>query len=706
MPIRAWVGRFCVADGRVEEEGPWLASLVRRRPDDDQSDELHILIEPASEQGEAYAAQLVDVIAQLYGRDTLSITGALQRALRAAHEHLRDWNRRSLPEHQVAAGATCIALRGSEVYIAQFGPALAYVREAGGATRRIDGGDASSALGTADEFEPHINRVVLDAGDVVLAASTQLHDVVPPAHVERVLARDPDAITPEFYLLCRDRPNFALVLLSAFEEETETPPDFLTREGEPDATEPEAVGIARELVAVAETSGESSPSVIATAGSDNQPAVASIAAGASDEWAPPVQPSHERVREITENTAPSRSTGLRLKGETAKPSYKRTTGPVSVPGFRVPRLWMLAATAILALVLLAWWQLPGEVADSREDRFIMLVEDAREANARAQATSDPGLRRQLLQEAETHLAAASKIHDDNPDVLSLQADVSSAVAVLDAVFEVRDFTTVADLAQLVTGELEVTQAVTGAGDAFVLDAKGGRVLRVPLDGSAPPETLISAGELAGAVTAGVPVEIAWSEQAQGLMIIDDQRQLFGYYPGPRGMLPLTVRGADGVGTVDAIAASNGNLYVLDVEQNQVWRYLPGQNGFDSERSALLDTADLTNATEIAVGQDVYVLDRELGVRRFVGRTEASFPLAGIDRPLMSAAALSVLPGSNRILVSDNGNQRIVLATAEGEFLRQLVSPSFTDLRSASVDEGTNTLYVLNGNTVLKAPFPP
>ena len=52
--------------------------------------------------------------------------------------------------------------------------------------------------------------------------------------------------------------------------------------------------------------------------------------------------------------------------------------------------------------------------------------------------------------------------------------------------------------------------------------------------------------------------------------------------------------------------------MLDVEQNQVWRYLPGQGGYDSERTALLDPADLTDATELAVGQDVYVLDDEAG----------------------------------------------------------------------------------------------
>jgi hypothetical protein len=364
---------------------------------------------------------------------------------------------------------------------------------------------------------------------------------------------------------------------------------------------------------------------------------------------------------------------------------------------------------VLALAIvgvLAYLYIPGSVKESREADFTSAVAAAREANARAQATGDPGLKRQMLGDAKTKLAAAAKIHKDSPDVASLQADVASALAVLDAVYEIKDFKTVADLAQLVTGSLSVTRAVVGGDQAYVLDAKGKRVLRVALDGSSAPETILQDGQPGGFVTAARPVQIAWSEQTQALLMIDDKRQAFAYFPASKGTLPLTIRAADSVGSFDTIASGAGNLYVLDLKQNQVWRYLPGQGGFDSERAALLDQADLRNATELAVGQDVYVLDTKQGIRRFVGKTEAAFPIAGIDTPLVSPASIAVLPGSNRIVLADRGNKRIIVASAEGQFIRQIVSPSFTDLRAVSVDEGKGLLYVLNGDTLLKAAFPP
>lgn len=257
-----------------------------------------------------------------------------------------------------------------------------------------------------------------------------------------------------------------------------------------------------------------------------------------------------------------------------------------------------------------------------------------------------------------------------------------------------------------TGSLSITRSIVAGNNAYFLDARGNRVLRLKLDGSAAPETVMEQGGFAGLVQVSRPVEMAWSPQSSALIVVDDQRQVFAYFPDQDSSLPLTVRGADGWGGVDAIAASGGNLYLLDVKSNQVWRYLPGQGGFDSERTGLIDQADLSSANGLAVGQDVYVLDQKSGIRRFVGKAEAPFTLGGIDTPLVSPASLAVLPGSNRLVVADRGNKRVVVASADGQFLRQVVSPAFTDLRSVSVDEGTGTIYVLNGDKLMKAVFPP
>jgi hypothetical protein len=696
MAVRTWVGRFTVVNGRAEEEGPWLGSHIRQRPDD-EPDELHILIEPAIMGREEYASQLVDVVARLYQRDPLSLTGALVRSLRAAHEHLREWNQKSLPEHRVGAGASCLALRGTDAYLAQTGPSLAYSRTADGAFRRLAPARRSfdDALGIADPFEPQLTRLALAPGDLVLVASSALGEIVPDAHVERILGLGADDALRELYLLCRDRPDFSLVLLSCFEQES-TPPDYLTHDGAGRAPETPLDDVGLDDPAIGDM-------VEAPEREDaREPALASLAVGAFDL---PRRPVAEQVREITASTAPPPATGMRLRGDDATPRYKRSTGAGIVPRFRVPKLAAFGVIVLVALGLVAWWTIPGSVRENREQRFSTLLDDARAANARAQATDDAGAKREMLATAQAKLVDATKIHPDNGEVTALKSDVANALSALDNVFEIKDFTTVADLSQQVTGGLSITRSVVGGDSAYFLDARGHRVLRLALDGKTPPETILQEGKLAGMATAGRPAQIAWSDATSSLLVLDDKRQAFAYFPS-KGTLPITVRGADGWGSADAVAASGGNLYVLDVKANQVWRYFPGEGGFDSERTDLLDPADLSSATEIAVGQDLYVLDARSGIRRFAGKKEAAFTLAGIDTPLVSPASLSVLPGSSRIVVADRGNKRVVIASAQGVFLQQIVSPEFTDLRAVSIDEGKGIIYILNGDALLTAPFKP
>jgi hypothetical protein len=361
MPVRTWVGRFCVVDGRVEEEGPWLGSLIRQRPDD-EADELYVLVEPASAGSSDYTSQLVDVISQLYAKDPLSLTGALTRSLRAAHEHLREWNRTSLKEHKVGAGASCLALRGADAYLAQVGPSLAYVLSDGGFRRiHAEEADFEHALGIAEEFEPRLARIKLNPGDLLVLATTRLETIAAEAHVRRILERGADDALPELYLLARDEPDMAVVLLSCFEQAEELP-EFLTKSGEPlpadDAPAVDAIGVDSSPSA----DGASEPLAVGVGPEGPRDSVGAAVGG----FDLPRRPINEQIREIKESAAPPPTANVRLRGENANVRYKRTTGNIPMPQLQVPKLWLFAALAVVLLGALIWWQLPSSVAENRE----------------------------------------------------------------------------------------------------------------------------------------------------------------------------------------------------------------------------------------------------------------------------------------------------------------------------------------------------
>ena len=168
------------------------------------------------------------------------------RSLRAAHENLREWNRKSLREHQVAAGATCLLLRGRTAYLAQVGPSLAYFYRDGQLTTMTPQDEgAQTPLGLAEEFRPHITRYDLEPGDVLLVASSRLATIADEAAVAGVLARGPDDALPELFLLTRDLLNFSALLATCFveadeprPEEVAVPDQFAARPAQEEPTPP------------------------------------------------------------------------------------------------------------------------------------------------------------------------------------------------------------------------------------------------------------------------------------------------------------------------------------------------------------------------------------------------------------------------------------------------------------------------------------
>lgn len=667
MAVKTWVGRFAIVDGQAEEEGPYLRSFPRQRPDDDE-DELYVLVEPAGAGSEEHAPQLVDAVGRVYRQDTLSITGGLLRSLRAAHEQLRDWNRRSLPEHQVTAGVSCLAVQGRTAYLAQAGPGVAY-HVGDGRLRRIAPEDAAAEpVGRPEQIEPAISRFHLSPGDLLLVAPSKIDELVDEAAMRSALLQGADGALKELFRLAREEQEFSLILLACVvESELESVPEA---GGAPDR-EPPPDGLPSD-------EGEATP---------EPPPLEPALAGA-----PP--PGLEQPK-------------LRLKGAEATFRYPRTTGRRrGLPS--VSPLVLVAAVALAVIGVVAFLLIPDALRESRDERFSDLVASARDDLNAAETAADPGLRRLRLEDADAGLADAERISPNDAEVAGLRARVLAALAELDAVVELATPELIANVSGQVTGAVSLSGLTLGGSGAYFLDREQGRVIALTLLEVANPEpvVILQPGGVVGSTTAGTPQDIAWAEELGALLILDDARRLISITPGqPPRLLPL--RGADAWGSADGIAFAGGFLYVLDRGSNQVWRYRPTETGFDSEREPLVTMLDLERAVDIAVADALYVVldDGAVASARF--GAEQVFSQAGIDRPLVSPASPAPLPATGRLLVADRSNERIAVFSLDGLFLQQWVSPAtLTDLRAVAVDEVNGLLYLVAGDALYRTALPP
>ena len=215
-----WVSQFGIVGGQAQEETPWVGLF----PEDVRSPEasdLYLVVAPATPGSEEFSAELKEAVGTMFHKSKVSLTGGLLRALQGAHEHLREWNRRSMRDHWVAAGVSCLTTRGQETYLAQIAPANAvFYREGNAHVLRPSLADASEPLGLYDEFWPEFSRFEMEPGDRLLLLTPALADALPPEEPAASLALTPAEVLPSVYRHARAVPDCGAVLLAALPEET------------------------------------------------------------------------------------------------------------------------------------------------------------------------------------------------------------------------------------------------------------------------------------------------------------------------------------------------------------------------------------------------------------------------------------------------------------------------------------------------------
>ncbi len=225
-----WVGQFGIVDGQALQETPWVgvyaddasAALGKglsahgvsdRGPD---SSDLFLIVEPATPGSEEFCAELKEAVGSVFHKSKVSLTGGMLRALKAAHENLRDWNRRSIKDHWVAAGISCLAVRGQDAYLAQVSPASAvFYKDGEMSPIRPQLPDAVEPLGLYDEFWPEFSHFELETGDSLLLLTPGLAESLDQKDLAGSLALPSEEVLPALYRQAHALPDCGALLVAA-----------------------------------------------------------------------------------------------------------------------------------------------------------------------------------------------------------------------------------------------------------------------------------------------------------------------------------------------------------------------------------------------------------------------------------------------------------------------------------------------------------
>lgn len=156
------------------------------------------MAEGTSSAGEAFAGQVVTASGRAWNTFDMSLTGALRRLFTDAERQVRDWNRKSIPEHRVGIGLTCFGRRGNHAVIAQAGPSAAFHWHRGSVDMYITSEKNAEPIGPG-EIEPQLTRIEFDPGDRVLMLSTAALAELDNELIEGILNLQGERILAEVY---------------------------------------------------------------------------------------------------------------------------------------------------------------------------------------------------------------------------------------------------------------------------------------------------------------------------------------------------------------------------------------------------------------------------------------------------------------------------------------------------------------------------
>jgi len=154
------------------------------------------------------------------------------------------------------------------------------------------------------------------------------------------------------------------------------------------------------------------------------------------------------------------------------------------------------------------------------------------------------------------------------------------------------------------------------------------------------------------------------------------------------------------GKIDDFFAYNGNLYVLDSQKNQIWKYPGSGEGFGSQVAFLKEGAsELSKAVSFAIDGTIWVLREDGGLFKILPDLIEPIDVAGLDKPFSYPLAVDTASEYKNLYILDKGNKRIVVLGKDGEYDSQYRAQFVDGVQDFAVDEKSGDIFLLSGSKI-------
>jgi hypothetical protein len=645
---------------------------------------LYILIEVTGSGGShaALYRQLLSAAQAGFYEATGGVSACLSRAVRAAHAVLIHAND-ALSEAGWRAGISCVAYLDNELIIAQAGPALVMVSH----PKTIDQyparpGPAGVALGGPERPEVELYRTTVEPGSMVLIAQSDWLNVVRPESLAAVAAAESPRLAQDYLSQLAGAADLSALLIGF-----STPIPAVKDEVYPVAMPPPPAGAPAKPPVGA---------VVATGTASQVPQMpAEPAAG------PPPSAAHRPPRSRPPELGPDVAAAVEPEERGRRSPWGLVLALVVIPlvviGLVLAMLWLRTRTA--------------------EAQFQQTLAGAETAVTEAQGLPDEAQARLRLSSAHDFLEKARALRPNDPQLAKVQASYGEIIG---RVNRITPLYGLLELWQFRETGRKLDRLLVGGDSLYLLDRGRSEVLRFILsklgDSVTPaqPAEVIRKGQTVENVAVSELVDSDWASasgsQRSRLLTLDTAAGLLGY-DTTWGATRLPLAGKENLGLPQLIKSFGGNLYIVDTKNNQIWRYRPGDKGFENQPEPYFSAntkVDLSGVQSIDIDGNVWLLFADGRLLKFYGGEQKPFELKGLPDPMSAPAAIAAEADGDLIYIADSGNGRILEFTKDGQFQRQFrpaQGNGLQGIRDFFLDETGDKFYIVTADKLWKADVP-
>jgi len=145
-----------------------------------------------------------------------------------------------------------------------------------------------------------------------------------------------------------------------------------------------------------------------------------------------------------------------------------------------------------------------------------------------------------------------------------------------------------------------------------------------------------------------------------------------------------------------------NLYFLDVAKLNILKYSPQESVMNGTNWLTKDSnPELADAQSLAVDGSVYVSKADGTIIEYKQGKKSREIKAKVSPGLTNGGQLFTDDQMKNLYILDQQNKRIITINKKDEFTIQYFSDEFDSLKDFWVEQGENTIYILNGTKVYK-----